>query len=100
MSKVVILQWLVSAPPEHALMVIAASPVRVNQGTLTLSTTGSFLEQMRTRMVVNDFLFYIVICKVFFSFLQFFVQKQKQNMNFDRIWYSVSFFGAIFSMFS
>ena len=43
---------MVSAPPEHALMVIAGQ----GQGTLTLSTTGSFLEQMRTRMVVNDFL--------------------------------------------
>ena len=44
---------MVSAPPEHALMVIAGQ----GQGTLTLSTTGSFLEQMRTRMVVNDFFF-------------------------------------------
>ena len=57
---------MVSAPPEHALMVIAGQ----GQGTLTLSTTGSFLEQMRTRMVVNDFLFYIVICKTGFPFLQ------------------------------
>ena len=49
---------MVSAPPEqeHALMdmVIAGQ----GQGTLTLSTTGSFLEQMRMRMVVDDFFYF------------------------------------------
>ena len=53
---------MVSAPPEHALSLPPTAAI--------LRSTGSFLEQMRTRMVVNDFLFYIVICKTFFPFLQ------------------------------
>ena len=38
---------MVSAPPEHALSLPPTAAI--------LRSTGSFLEQMRTRMIVNDF---------------------------------------------
>ena len=68
---------MVSAPPEHALMVIAGQ----GQGTLTLSTTGSLLEQMRTRMVVNDFFILHSNLQNFFPVftVRFYLTKSTEN---------------------